>query len=147
MATNSLWTANQVTTVNTSSYGIKAEAEIDFSKYTIANATDTIKCLSVPKGAHVTSVGLYMKTVTTTAADVDTVGDGDNPDGYIATDFVMDTATNVAHSLPADEFPVLGGKTYEADDTIDIVLKTAIPTDGVLVVWAVYTMVDAIVAA
>jgi len=148
MATNSLWVgADTFAAVPAGSKSMTAYAEINFADHTIAGATDTVECLKIPKGAFVTNVGLYMKTVTTTNADVDLVGDGADPNGWIDTDFVLDTATNTAQSLPADAYPVLGGKLYEAADTIDILLKTAVPTDGVLVVYATYSMVPAAVNA
>lgn len=149
MATNSNWVNNE------NSYVVKsvgynkfiAEKDVDFSKYTIAGATDTIECLKIPKGAHVTNVGVYVKTVTTTNADIDTVGDGADPNGWQDADVVLDSAAAVGLSLPADAYPVLGGKVYTSEDTIDIVLKTAIPTDGVITVWAEYSIVQDIANA
>ena len=49
--------------------------------------------------------------------------------------------------IPTDAYPVLGGKVYTAADTIDIVLKTAVPSDGVITVWAEYSMISTVANA
>ena len=149
MATNTSWTDNENSySVTSTGYNkFIAEKDVDFSLYTIAGATDTVQCLNIPKGAHVTGVGCYVKTVTTSTADVDTIGDGVDPNGWQNADVVLDSAAAVGLSLPADAFPVLGGKVYTAADTIDIVLKTAVPTDGVLTVWAEYSIIQAVANA
>jgi hypothetical protein len=149
MATNSLFVENEnkYTAEHIGSKLVKAEVDIDFSKHTIAGATDTIECLKIPKGAFVTSVTCYVKSVTTSAADVDTVGDGDDPNGWQDADIVLDSAAAVGLSLPGDAYPTLGGKVYTAADTIDVVLKTAVPSDGILTVSAVYSIIDAVANA
>ena len=149
MATNTNWTdnENQYTVTGEGYNKIIAEKEVDFSLYTIAGATDTIQCLNIPKGAHVTSVGMYVKTVSAAAANAATLGDGADPNGWANTLLNLDSAAAVAQSLPADAYPVLGGKVYTAADTIDIVLSTAVPADGVLVVWAEYSIISAVANA
>jgi len=146
MATNSNWVNNENShTVTSTGYNkFIAEKEVDFSKYTIAGATDTVECLKIPKGAHVTSVGMYVKTVSAAAANAATFGDGADPNGWANTLLNLDSAAAVGLSLPADAYPVLGGKVYTAADTIDIVLSTAVPADGVLVVWAEYSIIQAV---
>lgn len=149
MATNSNWVNNEnkYPVITEKANKMIAEVEVDFSLYTIAGATDTIECLKVPKGAHVTSVGMYVKTVSTAAANAATLGDDTDPNGWANTLLNLDSAAAVGLSLPADAYPVLGGKVYTAADTIDIVLSTAIPTDGVLVVWAEYSIVQSVANA
>lgn len=145
MATNTNWTDNEnAYSVKSTGYNkFIAEKDVDFSLYTIAGATDTIQALNIPAGAHVTNVGVYVKTVTTSAMDIDTVGDGVDPNGWIDADLVCDGADNYKLSLPSDAYPALGGKLYTSADTIDLVLKTAVPTDGVVTVWAEYSIVQA----
>ena len=149
MATNTNWTDNENQyTVTSEGYNkFIAEKDVDFSLYTIAGATDTIQCLNIPKGAHVTNVGVYVKTVTTSTADIDTIGDGVDPNGWQNADVVLDSAAAVAMGIPTDAYPVLGGKVYTAADTIDIVLKTAVPSDGVITVWAEYSMISTVANA
>ena len=149
MATNTEWVDNENKyTVESTGYNkYKAEQEVDFSLYTIAGATDTVECLKIPKGAHVTSCGMYVKTVSTAAANAATLGDGDDPNGWANTLLNLDSAAAVGLSLPADAYPVLGGKVYVTADTIDIVLSTAVPADGVLVVWAEYSIIQAVANA
>ena len=149
MATNSNWVNNENKyTVSSEGYNkFIAEKEVDFSLYTIAGATDTIECLKIPKGAHVTNVGVYVKTVTTSTADIDSVGDGAAAAAWQTGDIVLDSANSYWMSVPSDTYPALGGKVYTSADTIDIVLKTAIPTDGVITVWAEYSIISAVANA
>ncbi len=149
MATNTSWTdnENQYSVVSTGYNKFMAEVDVDFSLYTIAGATDTIQCLKVPKGAHVTSVGVYVKSASAAAANAASVGDGDDPNGWIAASTDLDSAAASAIPASTDAFYPEGGKIYTAEDTIDIVLSTAIPTDGVLTVWAEYSIVQAVANA
>lgn len=145
MATNTSWVdnENQYTVESTGYNKFIAEVDVDFSLYTIENATDTIECLKVPKGAHVTRVGLYVKSASTAAADALTCGDGADPNGWTTASLDLDSAGGALVSPAGAGYPTAGGKLYTAADTIDIVLATAIPTDGVLTVWAEYSIVQA----
>lgn len=149
MATNTLWVDNEnkYPVVIEKAGKMLAEVDVDFSKHTIAGATDVIECLKIPKGAWVKNVAIYVKAVTTTTADIDLAGDGADPNGWQDADIVLDSAAAIGLSLEGDAYPTLGGKVYTSADTIDITLKTAVPTDGIITVCAEYVIIQAVANA
>lgn len=127
---------------------MKVENLVDFSVAgTQTTSTDVIQVLPIPKGAFVFSVGTYVHTVSTGTGDINSVGDGSAVDGWIAADLVCDSAADTSHSLVSDTYPALGGKLYTAADTIDFTMKTAVNTDGKMLVWAIYTIIEAVANA
>jgi len=121
---------------------------IDLSLSVTAGTTDTITALNIPKGVFVHKVGVHVVTVSTGTADIDSVGDGDDPNGWIDADIELtSTANNSIISIPTDAYPVLGGKLYLVADTIDLLMKTAVTTNGTIEVWALCHMMDNLYSA
>lgn len=148
MATTTVQVVGRPTVNELGNRLMKVENLVDFSVAgTQTTSTDVIQVLPIPKGAFVFSVGSYVHTVSTGTGDVDSVGDGADVDGWIATDLVCDLAADTNHSLPGDAYPALGGKLYTSADTIDFVMKTAVNTDGKVGAWALYCIVESVALA
>lgn len=110
-----------------------AEVQIDFAaiaaariaagQAAIAN-TDILQFIGVPAGTLVPLVGLQVSTVEGAALTL-SVGDGTDDNGFL--DVVDANALGRTASLVTTAFSVAvgGGKWYNVDDTIDLLVNTA----------------------
>jgi len=108
-------------------------------------ASDVVQVLNIPKGAFVTSVGIYKSTVedsTLTAV----VGDATNADGWIDTAVNFENLGNV-NSLVSDAYPALGGKLYTDADTIDLTMSAHAGDTAIFTVFAEYSIIEAVANA
>jgi len=109
--------ANGTSTVNTAVAAASfpavttLEQTFDATKRVLA-AADVVELISIPAGTHVLNV--YVEVLEGEAAQTLNVGDGVDPDGYVAAATV---ATTGARVLGAG---AIVGKLYSAADTIDI---------------------------
>jgi len=94
---------------------VKMEKQLDFSA-TSRSAADVLQLFDIPAGARVLTATIQVDTAEGGTATAD-LGDGDDPNGYIATANLNSAAyTGVTTEAYAD------GRTYTAADTIDLVL-------------------------
>jgi len=94
---------------------------------TIAEIVDAnvLQCLKVKAGMRVCGVTIQIVSAGTgTATLTGDVGDGADTDGWSsAAAYDLKAAVKTVYqSVPADDYSVLGGKLYIADDTIDVLL-------------------------
>lgn len=100
-------------------------------------ATDVIKAITVKAGEMVCSVSAKIITACS-AAMTATIGDGDDPDGYVTSVSLNGTASTVTSTVGAllqsgvTPFAITQGKVYSADDTIDLVLGGTAANNGVV---------------
>lgn len=87
------------------------EQTFDATRRTLA-AEDVVEMISIPAGTHVHAV--YVEVLEGEAGQTLNVGDGDDPDGYVAAADVATTGTRVLGG------GALGDKFYDAADTIDL---------------------------
>ncbi|WP_299077095.1 hypothetical protein [uncultured Paraglaciecola sp.] len=100
-------------------------------------ATDVLTVLHIPAETILLGAGIEVTTVeSTNTTAVFHVGDGADPDGYVA--------SQASNALGSDASSgALGfGKYYAAADTLDLSLITAAPTDAVIRVFAVMANVS-----
>ena len=100
-------------------------------------ATDVIKAVTVKAGEMV--IGCSAKIITAcSAAKTATIGDGDDPDGYVTSVSLNGTAGTVTSTVGAllqsgtTTYAITQGKVYSADDTIDLVLGGTAANNGVV---------------
>ena len=100
-------------------------------------ATDVIKAVTVKAGEMV--IGCSAKIITAcSAAMTATIGDGDDPDGYVTSVSLNGTAGTVTSTTGAllqsgtTTYAITQGKVYSADDTIDLVLGGTAANNGVV---------------
>lgn len=100
-------------------------------------ATDVIKAVTVKAGEMV--IGCSARIITAcSAAMTATIGDGDDPDGYVTSVSLNGTAGTVTSTTGAllqsgtTPFAITQGKVYSADDTIDLVLGGTAANNGVV---------------
>ena len=91
------------------------EQTFDATKRALA-AADVVELISIPAGTHVLNV--YVEVLEGEAAQTLNVGDGADPDGYVA---AADVATTGARVLGAG---AIVGKLYSAADTIDLAVPS-----------------------
>ena len=100
-------------------------------------ATDVIKAVTVKAGEMVCSVSAKIITACS-AAMTATIGDGDDPDGYVTSVSLNGTAGTVTSTVGAllqsgsTTYAITQGKVYSADDTIDLVLGGTAANNGVV---------------
>ena len=100
-------------------------------------ATDVIQAVTVKAGEMVCSVSAKIITACS-AAMTATIGDGDDPDGYVTSVALNGTASTVTSTVGAllqsgvTPFAITQGKVYSADDTIDLVLGGTAANNGVV---------------
>ena len=102
----------------------------DWSGY----ATDDI--FNVPADCFVTEVKCYIFEAFTASVTI-TLGDGTDPNGFLASATIDPDAVGWSSSLN-DPTPYSGGKYYATADTIDIVIAGATPTAGTIDVYVEY---------
>ena len=100
-------------------------------------AADVIKAVTVKAGEMV--IGCSAKIITAcSAAMTATIGDGDDPDGYVTSVSLNGTAGTVTSTTGAllqsgtTPFAITQGKVYSAEDTIDLVLGGTAANNGVV---------------
>ena len=100
-------------------------------------ATDVIQAITVKAGEMV--IGCSAKIITAcSAAMTATIGDGDDPDGYVTSVSLNGTAGTVTSTTGAllqsgtTPFAITQGKVYSAADTIDLVLGGTAANNGVV---------------
>lgn len=100
-------------------------------------ATDVIKAITVKAGEMV--IGCSAKIITAcSAAMTATIGDGDDPDGYVTSVSLNGTAGTVTSTTGAllqsgaSPYAITQGKVYSAEDTIDLVLGGTAANNGVV---------------
>lgn len=109
--------ANGTSTVNSAvaaaSFPVVTTVEqtFDATKRTLA-AADVVEMISIPAGTQVHNV--YVEVLNGEAGQTLNVGDGDDPDGFVA---VADVSTTGTRALGAG---ATVGKFYTAADTIDL---------------------------
>ena len=124
---------------------VKAEMRIDFSD-TNVSSTNVVQSLNIPAGALVTNVIVRVVTAEDATATA-TVGDGDDPNGWIASlDLNATGTTFTAKPINADAYPALGGRLYTSADTIDLVVGADLDA-CVLDIAAEYSMLEAVASA
>jgi hypothetical protein len=92
-------------------------------------ATNIIQCIPIAAGEIVTDVFARILVASGTSSAPCTVGDGDDPDGWIASvtlTSAADTYFGAGGALKATSL----GKLYAAADTIDITIGATAPADG-----------------
>jgi hypothetical protein len=77
---------------------------------------DTMEVVNIPAGTVIESVVLEVITAETSATPTINVGDGTDPNGWVAG---ASTAT-IAKLLGAGAYVAAGGKFYAAADTLDL---------------------------
>lgn len=97
------------------------EAVFDASRRNLA-ALDVVEALNVPAGTFVKNV--FVEVIAGDAGQQVNVGDGADPNGYVAAQTVA-TAGTVAKGAGA----LAVGKLYTADDTIDIEVPATFALD------------------
>lgn len=103
-----------------------------YSEFTFPAApviNDVVQMLKVPKGAVVVDVALGADDLDTNGSPAITldVGDGGDPDRYIAASTIAQTGAAPVQTMLKTGF----GFAYTADDTIDILVKAAPATGAV----------------
>ena len=100
-------------------------------------AADVIKAITLKAGEMV--IGCSAKIITAcSAAMTATIGDGDDPDGYVTSVSLNGTAGTVTSTTGAllqsgsSTYAITQGKVYSADDTIDLVLGGTAANNGVV---------------
>lgn len=100
-------------------------------------AADVIKAVTVKAGEMV--IGCSAKIITAcSAAMTATIGDGDDPDGYVTSVSLNGTAGTVTSTTGAllqsgtTPYAITQGKVYSAEDTIDLVLGGTAANNGVV---------------
>lgn len=100
-------------------------------------AADVIKAVTVKAGEMV--IGCSAKIITAcSAAMTATIGDGDDPDGYVTSVSLNGTAGTVTSTTGAllqsgaSPYAITQGKVYSAEDTIDLVLGGTAANNGVV---------------
>lgn len=86
--------------------------EFDASRRNLA-AADVVEVVNIPAGTHVTAV--FAEVLTTDATMTFDIGDGADPDGYVAAADAATAATVMGAGTLASS-----GKLYTAADTIDL---------------------------
>ena len=100
-------------------------------------AADVIQAITVKAGEMVCSVSAKIITACS-AAMTATIGDGDDPDGYVTSVALNGTAGTVTSTVGAllqggtTPFAISQGKVYSAADTIDLVLGGTAANNGVV---------------
>ena len=107
----------------------------------ILTVQGTYALVNVPAGLIILDVKSNVDTAFTATATVD-VGDGADPNGFLATAKVTPgsaVSTGVLISmLSGTQEAYAGGKKYAAADTIDLVVGTADLDAGLISVWIFY---------
>lgn len=101
----------------------------------IVDANDVYQILSVPAGTVV--LGVYSRIITAFTATLTLdIGDGDDPNGWLATAKVAPQTADTAGVYKDPKLPTAeayaGGKKYLVADTIDIDFGTTAPLAGVI---------------
>lgn len=122
--TNDLTTGVQPPSQTKSLLGVQ-EIYVDFTdaknQVTIAAGnTNTLQVGKVSAGTIVKAIDAIVDTAEGEAVTA-TVGDGDNPDGFIAS-LNLNSATG---TIGAGAYTAAYGKYYAADDTIDLVIANS----------------------
>jgi len=125
----------QIVKVKKISIGVAASNDVVF------DAIESLPVLNVPAGTLVLNVAIYTPTAWTATCILD-VGDGTDPDGFLATAKVAPTVAQTngvrkLSTLPTAE-AYAGGKFYAVDDTIDVAVGTAIPVVGQSDIYVTY---------
>lgn len=139
----------RTTTSNLSGTGCisKYLVVLDFAKIKAARAaagltalaaTDTIGVMDLPKGSVVFQAGVYVakQEVTSTTATFDLGFYGGSPAAanIFGNDKAYCDANAVVGSVHADG--AVNPVVVTADDTLDLLLNTAVPQEGIFHVWA-----------
>lgn len=97
------------------------------------DAQETLAVFNVPANCLVLDVYAYTDEAWTTSVTLD-VGDGTDPNGWLATAKVAPTSAQtdglVKRTSKATAEAFAGGKLYAAADTIDVVIAGATPAVG-----------------
>ena len=97
------------------------------------DAQETLAVVNVPAGCYITRVDCVTETAWTTSVTLD-MGDGDDPDGFLASAVVAPTtavSTGILKSSVRATASAYGvGKLYAAADTLDVVIGGAPPAVG-----------------
>src|SRR3990167_8700286 len=97
------------------------------------DAQETLAIFNVPANCLVLEVAAYTDEAWTTSVTLD-VGDGSDPNGWLATAKVAPTTAQTNGVLKRSTLPTAeayaGGKLYSAADTIDVVIGGATPAVG-----------------
>ena len=117
----------QVVKVRKVSIGVAASNDVVF------DAIESLAVFNVPANTLVLEVAIYTPTAWTATVILD-VGDGVDPNGFLATAKVAPTAAQTDGVLKRSTLPTAeayaAGKLYAAADTIDVAIGTAIPAVG-----------------
>jgi len=117
----------QVIKVAKVSIGVAASNDVVF------DAIESLAVFNVPANCLVLEVAIYTPTAWTATAILD-VGDGVDPNGWLATAKVAPTVAQTDGVLKRSTLPTAeayaAGKLYTAADTIDVAIGTAIPAVG-----------------
>jgi len=81
---------------------------------------DTMEVVNIPAGTLIESVILEVITAETSATPTIDVGDGTDPNGWVA----AASSATIAKLLGAGAYVVAGGKFYATADTLDIAMPT-----------------------
>lgn len=124
---------------------VKAENTISLASNNSV-ASDVIQAITVPKGAFVTHVGVYLKTAEGAALTA-TVGDGAGANSWDASVDLNAAAGTVTGGVPGTDAYATSGKLYTAQDTIDLTMSAAAGDAAVFTVYAVYALIEAVANA
>jgi hypothetical protein len=126
---------------------VKAEALLDLSTATgtpTTTATDTIKFMVIPKGAHVLSTGIVVLAADSGGATFG-MQDSAGSTNWIAAANGVAVATKGNYKLSrfaTDTLPAVGGKLYVADDYLQLLSAVAVTTTAKLIAWAIMANVE-----
>jgi len=117
--------------------GVAAGTEIEVD----AGAPTVYQVFSIPAGVTVLNVLARIITGFTATLIMD-IGDGDDPNGWLATAKLAPTVADTAGIYKNPQLPTAeayaGGKKYLAADTIDATIGTATPAVGLMEILLVY---------
>lgn len=99
-------------------------------------AADVVQMCRVPKGARVIAGWLYVDDLDTATTITIDVGDGDDPDRYVAASTTGRTGGVITFGRTA----TLQSYTYPAEDTIDIRTPAAGNQAGKVLMYVLYTI-------
>ena len=117
------------------SIGVAAANDVVF------DAQETLAIFNVPANCLVVDMWAYTPTAWTASVTLD-AGDGDDPNGWLATAKVAPTSAQTdglaKRSTKATAEAYAGGKLYLVADTIDIVIGGATPLVGQSDIYMAY---------
>lgn len=123
-------------------YVVESQA-INFATYNSASGA-VHNVINVPANTWVLSCGLTVDTASTDTGAALSVGDGDDPDGWVTATSITTAATKVTGTENGYSLATDSGKLYTAADTIDIAMTgtNATTSTGIVTIRAVMVEIE-----